>query len=250
MTLKSAVLGNRLPHAVLLVGYNTEQAALELAAAYNCERLPNVCDCSSGNLCTSCRKTLAGVHSDVTRLYCADSTVKIGDIRRLTAKLSVLPLEGRRKPYVITDAALLSPACQNALLAALEEPPAAAAFVLTAEHTGSLLPTVLSRLTRFNLTESKSADYSQEVRAQVAKIINAVQKKDETALLLACLACDKWKREQLSDLLDLLREALTTPDAVALSVAYKLGDLQETLSRNAGAGHLCGALAVTLTELL
>src|SRR6266513_1472470 len=87
-------------------------------------------------------------------LYAAPSGLAshgIAAVRLLLRRLALKPAMGSRKVFVIGDAERLVPqagaeAAANALLKALEEPPANTVFVLTA--TEALLPTILSRVVR------------------------------------------------------------------------------------------------------
>src|SRR2546430_7139946 len=77
----------------------------------------------------------------------------IASVRLLLRKLALTPAMGPRKVFVIGDAERLVPqtgaeAAANALLKALEEPPADAVFVLTTAEPDALLPTIRSRVVR------------------------------------------------------------------------------------------------------
>jgi DNA polymerase-3 subunit delta' len=77
----------------------------------------------------------------------------IATVRLLSARLRLTPALARRKVFIIGDAERLvpqraNPEAANALLKALEEPPADTVFVLTTSEPGSLLPTILSRVVR------------------------------------------------------------------------------------------------------
>src|SRR6266851_2396392 len=77
----------------------------------------------------------------------------IAAVRLLLRRLVLKPVLGRRKVFLIGDAERLvaqagAEAAANALLKALEEPPADTVFVLTAAAPEALLPTVLSRVVR------------------------------------------------------------------------------------------------------
>jgi DNA polymerase-3 subunit delta' len=80
----------------------------------------------------------------------------IAAVRLLLRQLALKPALGRRKVFVIGDAERLVPqagtdAAANALLKALEEPPADSVFILTAAAPESLLPTILSRVVRVRM---------------------------------------------------------------------------------------------------
>ena len=77
----------------------------------------------------------------------------IAAVRLLLRRLVLTPAMGRRKVFVIGDAERLVPqtgaeAAANALLKALEEPPADTSLILTTAAPDSLLPTILSRVVR------------------------------------------------------------------------------------------------------
>ncbi len=77
----------------------------------------------------------------------------IAAVRLLLRRLALTPALSRRKVFLIGDAERLVPqtgaeAAANALLKALEEPPADTVFVLTTAAPDALLPTILSRVVR------------------------------------------------------------------------------------------------------
>lgn len=77
----------------------------------------------------------------------------IASVRLLLRRLVLTPVLGRRKVFIIGDAERLvpqaaNPEAANALLKALEEPPADTVFVLTASEPEALLATILSRVVR------------------------------------------------------------------------------------------------------
>jgi len=94
----------------------------------------------------------------------------IAAVRLLLRRLVLTPAMGRRKVFVIGDAERLVPqtgsdAAANALLKALEEPPADTVFILTTAAPDSLLPTILSRVVRVRvaqLADSVVAAFAQQ----------------------------------------------------------------------------------------
>ena len=94
----------------------------------------------------------------------------IAAVRLLLRRLVLTPAMGRRKVFVIGDAERLVPqtgaeAAANALLKALEEPPADTVFVLTSAAPDALLPTILSRVVRVRvarLGDSVVAAFAQQ----------------------------------------------------------------------------------------
>jgi DNA polymerase III subunit delta' len=93
----------------------------------------------------------------------------IAAVRLLLKRLALKPALGRRKVFIIGDAERLvsqvgAEAAANALLKALEEPPADTVFVLTAAEPEALLPTILSRVVRVRvarLADSVVAAFGQ-----------------------------------------------------------------------------------------
>src|SRR3989442_814010 len=94
----------------------------------------------------------------------------IAAVRLLLRRLVLTPVLGRRKVFLIGDAERLVPqtgaeAAANALLKALEEPPADTAFILTTAAPDSLLPTIGSRVVRVRvarLADSIVAVFAQQ----------------------------------------------------------------------------------------
>ena len=94
----------------------------------------------------------------------------IAAVRLLLRRLVLTPAMGRRKVFVIGDAERLVPqtgaeAAANALLKALEEPPADTVFILTTAAPDTLLPTILSRVVRVRvarLADSVVAAFAQQ----------------------------------------------------------------------------------------
>jgi DNA polymerase III subunit delta' len=77
----------------------------------------------------------------------------IASARLLSRQLRLTPAMGRHKLFLVGDAERLAvqranPEAANALLKALEEPPADTVIVLTSSEPEALLPTILSRVVR------------------------------------------------------------------------------------------------------
>jgi len=74
-----------------------------------------------------------------------DTNLKVEQIRALSKDLHLRPHSSFVKVAVISPAENLNPACGNALLKILEEPPGKTAFFLLAQDEMALLPTIRSR---------------------------------------------------------------------------------------------------------
>jgi DNA polymerase-3 subunit delta' len=101
----------------------------------------------------------------------------IAAVRLLLRRLALTPAMGRRKVFIVGDAERLIPQrgmedAANALLKALEEPPADTVVVLTAADREALLPTILSRVVRVRvarLPDSVVTDFAQQVLGMTGK---------------------------------------------------------------------------------
>ena len=95
----------------------------------------------------------------------------IAAVRLLLRRLSMTPAMAHRKVFIVGDAERLIPQrgmedAANALLKALEEPPADTVVVLTAADPEALLPTMLSRVVRVRvarIADSVVTDFAQQV---------------------------------------------------------------------------------------
>lgn len=93
----------------------------------------------------------------------------IASVRLLLRQLVLTPALGRRKVFIIGDAERLVPqpgadAAANAVLKALEEPPADTVFLLTSSEPDALLATIVSRVVRVRV--ARNADSIVAVFAQ------------------------------------------------------------------------------------
>lgn len=149
-----AIALERPPHALLLVGaggIGKTTLALDLAAGLLClDPDPTLRPCRA---CAGCRKVDHGNHPDLHRLAPegAGEQIRLAQIQRLSADLSLLPMEGRWRVAIIEAAHRLNPDAQNALLKTLEEPVGFACIILAADDPAALLPTVQSRTARLRM---------------------------------------------------------------------------------------------------
>ena len=225
-SLQNALAG-RFPQAVLLSGDDAaglEGWSLTLAAGILCEsagRRP----CGA---CLSCRKAAQGVHPDLTVIDEGENELKVDLARRIKAENAIIPNDGPRRVTVIRHAHNLNPMAQNALLKELEEPPAYAFFILTAEQPDALLQTVRSRCTRFALEPPQQTAADEEAAALLAPYLAAVAARREDRMMLAALALEKPPRRALLGILGVLQAALR--DAVFAARALPQPPLQPALA--------------------
>ncbi len=99
----------------------------------------------------------------------AASNTGIDDVRELIESASNPPLVAPYKVYIIDEVHMLSKPAMNALLKILEEPPVHLVFLLATTNPEKLIPTVLSRLTKLNLTAHTVEGLVQRLRFIVNK---------------------------------------------------------------------------------
>ena len=158
--LQQGLKQKHLAHAYLLVGpphVGKMTLALELARAVNCEAAEPPC-----GECTSCEKIALGKHADVQIIGVNQEVnsaevrprveIGISQIREMQHAASLPPFEGSYKVFIVNGAELLSSEASNCLLKTLEEPEARVIFILLANDDQLLLPTVVSRCQRLELS--------------------------------------------------------------------------------------------------
>jgi DNA polymerase-3 subunit delta' len=189
---------------------------------------------------------------------------------------------------------------QNALLKVLEEPPSYGVFILLTDNPQKLLPTVRSRCTELSLTAlpgdiaraQLEKDFPQantdaiqaailrsggflgqakeileagsDLPQQTQDFLNAFAKRDSYALAQVLVPMEKWKRDQLIEILQqwaaFLEGALVyrsgivtgTPMANELSIGRSASELKKAIEQlqktieyaqgNVSTGAICGYL--------
>jgi DNA polymerase III delta' subunit len=157
-----AMLAAAAPHAILFTGpggAGKTTLALDLASGLLCVGATGA-DRPCGS-CRGCRMVASGNHPDLHRLGPAGPGGQIrigrredpepGTVRRLTADLALLPMEGGARIAILEHADRLNEDAQTALLKTLEEPPGGVTIVLCADEEERLLDTVRSRCARVRL---------------------------------------------------------------------------------------------------
>lgn len=102
--------------------------------------------CAQGgcNRCTACAAIEQRQHYAVLWLH-PEARYTLEQFEPVFEKISLGLDEGEQFFTVIQKADVLSPACANSLLKLLEEPPSGYYFLLVAERSDDLLPTIRSR---------------------------------------------------------------------------------------------------------
>lgn len=161
-TLKNAISGNRVAHAILFSGprgTGKTTIARILAKAVNCESGPTPTPC---NGCRSCQDITAGRGVDVFEIDGASNN-SVDQVRELRDNSRYMPAHSRYKIYIIDEVHMLSIAAFNALLKTLEEPPAHVLFFFATTEAHKIPITILSRCQRHDLRRIESAAISQHM---------------------------------------------------------------------------------------
>lgn len=192
-TLSNAIKENKIAHAYLFCGPRgtgkTSMARL-FAKALNCqEGFGHQC-----NRCANCLSIGEGTHPDVIEIDAA-SNRGIDDIRELINKVKYAPIRGQYKVYIIDEVHMMTSEAFNALLKTLEEPPSNVVFILATTEPFKLMPTILSRVQRYDF--SKVGD--NDILANLKRVLE--QEKisyEENALKLIVSLSDGGVRDSLS----------------------------------------------------
>lgn len=136
-------------------GSGRSVAARAFAAALQCAQDPPGC-----GTCQSCRTVLAGTHPDVRNIVPEGLSISVAEMRALVQAASRRPGSGRWQILVIEDADRLTEGASNALLKAVEEPPARTVFLLCApsDHPDDVSVTIRSRCRIVTLGTPSPAD--------------------------------------------------------------------------------------------
>lgn len=193
-TLEGALTTGRIGHAYLFCGpRGTGKTTLArlFAKSLNCANFSKI---SVGNFieklsvrrsfseggfgvpcdkCDFCQAVRNGNSLDLIEIDAA-SNRGIDEIRSLKESASVAAFGGKYKVFIIDEVHMLTKDAFNALLKILEEPPAHIVFILATTEPHKILPTVLSRVQRFDfkrLTPAQILYKLKEVsRAEKIKI--------------------------------------------------------------------------------
>ena len=204
-----------------------------LAAAILCRESKRPC-----LKCGICRRVMEGNHPDFTTVDDPEKkTVTVDLIRQARTDMYVQPNESEYKIYLFPRAQDMGLPGQNALLKVLEEPPKYGVFLLLTDNPEKLLPTVRSRCTELKmqslpekllvsqLQSEFPAASPEDIRAaarrgglflgparallekdgaaapQTEALVKALTSRDGLLLTQTLVPMEKWKRDQLADIL-------------------------------------------------
>ncbi len=157
-TLEGALQSGRVGHAYLFCGprgTGKTTIARIFAKALNCANRGK-----NGDPCGQCGPCLAienGISLDLIEIDAASQT-GVDNIRELTDSARVAASGGGYKVFLVDEVHMLSKSAFNALLKTLEEPPSHVVFILATTEPHKILPTILSRVQRFDFRRLTNRD--------------------------------------------------------------------------------------------
>jgi DNA polymerase-3 subunit delta' len=135
-------------HAYLFAGpagLGRRSLALAFARALNCTNPPAPGE--SCGQCRDCKQITAMAHPDLSVIQAENEggTLKVEQVREVKRTISLKPYQSKYRIALFLRFQESNPNASNALLKTLEEAPAHAILLLTADNPEALLPTIVSR---------------------------------------------------------------------------------------------------------
>ncbi len=120
--------------------------------------------------CHSCQQAMSMNHPDIFFVtHEKPNVIGVDDIRQeINDTVMIKPYSSKYKVYIMEDAEKMTVQAQNALLKTLEEPPTYVVFLLLANSTDTLLPTILSRCVTLNMKPVRDNDMRKYLMKQLS----------------------------------------------------------------------------------
>ena len=258
--LRSPISRGRVSHFYLISGpegSGKHTLAALLAAAILCKSGDRPC-----GTCAACRRVLGAGHPDFITVDDPEKkTVPVDLVREARTDMYIRPNEADHKIYLFPRAHDMRDESQNALLKILEEPPSYGVFILLTDNPEKLLPTVRSRCTELSLRPLPQALLQQALKkefptatqedldaavfrsggflgqaqqllrdgaeypAQTAAFLQAMAEKNTLLLTQTLAPMEKWKRDQLTPMLQqwvaILESAIASRSGIASVAAAR-----------------------------
>jgi DNA polymerase-3 subunit delta' len=240
--------------------------------------------------CNPCRKVMEGIHPDFITVEDPEhKTVAVKIVRQMRDDVFIRPNESDYKIYLFPQE--LGIEGQNALLKILEEPPKHGVFLLLTDNPEKILPTVRSRCTELKLQGLSRKELHRQLRQdfpqtaeedleaailrsggflgqareileagddlppQTEGFIRGFSGRDGLELARTLAPMEKWKRDQLIDILQSWLElselalAARTGGSPAPSLARSLSESRSSLELMGLIRHLSKALDYTRSNV-
>lgn len=135
--LKNRCVENNLSHAYLFVSADEKY-------------LDSFCLWFASKILNNETKVESRTHAD---LFIIDNykSISVEDVLPIVSDVYVMPFEADKKVYIIKDFSVMTDEAQNKILKTLEEPPSNVVIILGSSNVNSLLATILSRVSRYDI---------------------------------------------------------------------------------------------------
>lgn len=221
-SLQGGLKSGRIGHAYLFAGprgSGKTTIARIFAKALNCTGLTN--DGDPDNKCQNCLVVNEGRSLDLIEIDAA-SNRGIDEIRNLKESAMVAAPGGGYKIFVIDEVHALTKDAFNALLKIIEEPPAHVVFMLATTEPHKILPTVLSRVQRFNFKRLTPSEILNKLRMIVEA--EKIQVADEGLRAIAASSDGALRDAEVA-----LTKVITTASPAGGLKKISADDVQEIL---------------------
>ena len=216
--------------------------------------------------CRNCRRVMEGNHPDFITVEDPEhKNVAVRIVREYREDMFIRPNESEHKIYLFPQE--LGTEGQNALLKILEEPPPYGVFILLSDNPEKLLPTVRSRCTELKLLalpgevlkkqlqrdfpEAEAEDIEAaaarsggflgqarellnsgaQVPPQTEGFVRSLAGKDGLCLVQTLVPMEKWKRDQLLEILQQWRTLIQNALACRAGAASAVTAAREMAAR-------------------
>lgn len=145
--LRGEIIAGSVSHAYLFCGSRgtgKTTCAKILSKAVNCMNPQGGDPCGKCDACLAFNRSVDIVEMD------AASNNGVDEIRSLCEKIAFMPIEMKKRVYIIDEVHMLTDNAFNALLKTLEEPPSHVLFILATTELNKIPATILSRCKRFD----------------------------------------------------------------------------------------------------